>query len=194
VRHRSGFALFAGAVLALAASAAAGPAVSDTLVNGKFSSALTKGWQKEARDLVGYHNVALLKDGGVRVAKEMCGRVRLFQEVKLTDLNQEFKTRARFTARVTKPGYYAYSAVVLEFLDSAGVVLGETRFVQLAGSFPLKSSDRLHLVRLAKAGTWQDLSLNIGDELKTHLAAVSRSKVRRLRIALESFASGRDAC
>ncbi len=194
MRYRIGFALLAGAVPALAASAALGPAVSDTIVNGTFSSALTNGWQKEARDFVGHHNVAVLKDGGVRVAKEMCGRVRLFQEVKLADLNQEFKTRARFTARVTKPGYYAYSAVVLEFLDRTGAVLGETRFVHLAGSSPLKSSDRLHLVPVSKAGTWQDLSLHIGDELKTHLAAVSRSKVRRLRIALESFASGRDAC
>jgi hypothetical protein len=92
------------------------------------------------------------------------------------------------------PGYYAYSAIRLEFLDSAGVVLGETRLVRTAGAAPWKNSGRLHLLPVTRPDAWLNLSLDIADELKSHLPGVDRTRVRRMRLGFEAFGSGSDAC
>ncbi len=188
---QSVLALCALAVLCLPAFAGKTP---DSLLNGSFSSPLTNGWQQEARDFVGYHNIALLKDGGVRVVKEMCGRARLFQEVNLPDLNRTFSARVQFKAQSTTPGYFSYGALMLQFVDSTGNTLAETRFYSAAGMLPWKNTSRLRLVPVAKSGTWTDISLNLADELKTNLKDVHRTEVKGLRVVIEAFGSGRSGC
>jgi hypothetical protein len=83
---------------------------------------------------------------------------------------------------------------MLGFLDSDGKQLGETRIYYAAGTTPLKASNTLHLIAVADTGKWQDYSLNLGEELSTNLKGVDAAKVKRLRVSLESFCSGKDAC
>ena len=184
--------LAAGATPA-APSQAAIP-LNETLTNGDFSKPLAQGWATRADDLLGEHSVTATPENGAVVHKEMCGNATLVQDVKLTTTKLSFSTRARFSAQVTKPDYYATSSVMLGFLDSYGKQLGETRIYCAAATTPLIASSTLHLIAVADTGKWQDYSLNLGEELSTNLKGVDAAKVKRLRVSLESFCSGKDAC
>jgi len=186
--------LLFGICFAGPAAPAAKPAAHDTLVNGSFNQPVANGWRQEANDYVGIHAISLLKDGGVQVKKEMCGRAAIVQDVKLPRLDVNFSTRAQFSAQATTTGYYAYSALVLGFLDQDGKNLGETRVYASAGTLPWKGSGTLHLIPVKDAATWADTKLNLADELKTNLKGVGAARVKALRITFESFGSGTDAC
>lgn len=168
--------------------------LNETLVNGDFAKPLAQGWASQANDIIGEHSITATQGDGAVVVKEMCGNAALVQDVKLATTNLVFSTRARFTCQATNPTYYATASVLLGFLDSDGKLLGETRIYSAAGRPPWKASNTLHLVAVADTGKWQDYSLNLGEELGTNLKGVDAAKVKRLRISLESFCSGEDAC
>ncbi|MCX6844681.1 MAG: hypothetical protein NTX53_20655 [candidate division WOR-3 bacterium] len=184
--------LAAGATPA-APSQAAIP-LNETLTNGDFSKPLAQGWATRADDLLGEHSITVTPENGAVVRKEMCGNATLVQDIKLTTTNLVFSTRARFSSQATKPDYYATASVRLGFLDSEGKQLGETRIYNAAGTPPSKASNTLHLIAVADTGKWQDYSLNLGEELRANLKGVDAAKVKRLRVSLESFCSGKDAC
>lgn len=168
--------------------------LNETLANGDFSKPLSQGWAITANDLVGEHDITATPKSGAVIVKQMCGNATLVQDVKLTTTNVVFSTRARLSCQVTKPPYYATASVLLGFLDSDGKQLGETRIYSAAGTPPWKASNTLHLVTVADTGKWQDYSLNLGEELRANLKGVDAAKVKRLRVSLESFCSGTDAC
>ncbi|MFO7651077.1 MAG: hypothetical protein R6X13_07060 [bacterium] len=186
----------AGAVAVGAQPAAAptAPVVNETLVNGDFAQPLAVGWQKSARNLVGSNIVAIQKDGGVKVQKTMCGHARIEQDVKLAALNTVFSTRVKFASEATRDDYYAYSTVALGYFDKSGKKLGETRWFSTTGTRPWQASNTVRLVPIARRGEWQDVTLNIGDELRKNLAGIVPGKVASLRITLESYGSGTEAC
>jgi hypothetical protein len=174
--------------------AAAPPAPNPALVNGDFSQPLTTGWTKSAKDLVGTNTVAIQKDGGVKVQKSMCGHARIEQDVVLPSLATVFSTRAKFSSEATRADYYAYSTLVLGYYDKAGTRLGETRWYSATGSVPWKASSTVHPIPVAKAGAWEDYSINVGEELRTFLKGIVPGKVASVRVTLESFGSGTEAC
>ena len=168
--------------------------LNETLVNGDFSRPLSQGWTTQAEDIIGEHNITATPENGAVVRKEMCGRAALVQDVKLSTTNLKFSTRARFSSQATKPDYYATASVLLGFLDGNGRKLGETRIYNATGTPPWKASNTLHLIAVTDIGKWQDYSLNLGEELRANLKGVNAAKVKRLRVSLESFCSGKDAC
>ena len=168
--------------------------LNEALANGDFFKPLSQGWATQSNDIVGEHSITATQDSGAVVLKEMCGNATLVQDVKLTTTNLAFSTRARFSCQATKPDYYATASVLLGFLDSDGKQLGETRIYNAAGAPPWKSSNTLHLIAVADTGKWQDYSLNLGQELRSNLKGVVATRVKRLRVSLESFCSGKDAC
>jgi len=168
--------------------------LSESLANGDFSKPLSQGWATFAGDIVGDHSVTATKANGATVLKKMCGTAMLEQDVKLATTNMVFSTRARFRCQATREPYYATSSILLGFLDKDGETLGETRIYAAAGVLPWKASDRLNLIRASAAGKWQDYSLNLRDELQANLRGVDPAEVKRLRVSLESFCSGEDAC
>ena len=165
-----------------------------TLTNGDFSKPLSQGWTTQAKDLLGEHSITATQENGAVVRKEMCGNATLVQDVKLSTTNLNFSTRARFSSQATKPDYYATASVLLGFLDGNGRKLGETRIYNAAGTPPWKASNTLHLIPVADIGKWRDYNLDLGQELRSNLKGVDPTKVKRLRVSLESFCSGKDAC
>ncbi|UCG43455.1 MAG: hypothetical protein JSU73_02235 [candidate division WOR-3 bacterium] len=163
------------------------------LVNGDFSAPWSTGWTSESRDFAGYHRFDNLPDGGVRVRKTMCGFARLAQEIELGNIDNEFSGKARFRALANRPGYHAYSALALGFLDEDGRLLGETRFYTISGQKGRPSTDLSHFVPV-EPGNWVDLSLSIKEELRAHLTGVVPAKVKGLRVTLEAFGSGTATC
>lgn len=177
-----------------ARAAAAEIPLNDSLANGDFLRPLSQGWVTQTNDLLGEHSITATQENGATVLKEMCGNATLVQDVKLRTTNIVFSTRSRFSCQATKPDYYATASVLLGFLDSDGKQLGETRIYNAAGAPPWKASNTLHLISVADTGKWQDYSLNLGEELRANLKGVDAAKVKRLRVSLESFCSGKDAC
>jgi len=175
---------------------AAGTAIplNQTLADGDFAKPLSQGWATQAEDIVGQHSITATPEKGAVVRKEMCGRAALVQDIKLSTTNLSFSTRARFSAQATKPDYYSTASVLLGFLDADGKKLGETRIYSAKGTPPWKASNTLHLIAATGADRWQDYSLDLGQELRSNLKGVDASKVKRLRVSLESFCSGKDAC
>jgi len=166
----------------------------ETLTNGDFSKPLAQGWATQTDDIIGEHSVTATQEKGAVVLKEMCGNATLVQDIKLTTTNLVFSTRAWFSCQATNPTYYATTSVLLGFLDADGKQLGKTRIYSAAGTPSWKTSNTLHLIAVADTGKWQDYSLNLGEELSTNLKGVDAAKVKRLRVSLESFCSGKDAC
>ena len=164
------------------------------LTNGDFSKPLTQGWATQAKDLLGVHSVTATQENGAVVRKEMCGNAALVQDVMLKTTELILSTRVRFSCRVTNPDYYATASLRVGYLDSEGKQLGETRVYGAAGTPPWKPSNTLHLVAITDTGKWRDYKLNMGQELRTYLKGVDATKVKRLRLSLESFCSGKDAC
>jgi hypothetical protein len=164
------------------------------LTNGDFSNPLTQGWATQAKDIVGEHSITASPEDGAVVLKEMCGNATLVQDVMLKTTELGFSTRARFSCQATKPDYYSTASVRLGFLDSDGRQLGETRIYRAAGTPPWKASNTLHLIAVTDTGKWHDYNLNLGQELRSNLKGVDATKVKRLRVSLESFCSGKDAC
>lgn len=162
--------------------------------NSDFSRPLNEGWQTGSQDYAGYHVIDTLPDGGVMVSKSMCGFARLYQELALPSLDQVLTARVRFGATVNTPGYYSHGALVLQYLDAEGQVLGETRYSYTAGSSGIASTDNRHVVAVNKSGAWLDQSLTLRQELAKHLPGVVAGDVTALRVVLEAFASGTSAC
>ncbi len=174
---------------------AVGPArASETgFVNGDFSKPWSTGWTPESRDFVGNHRFDNLPDGGVRVRKTMCGFARLVQDIELDDTDIEFSSKVSFRATANRFGFHAYSAFALGFLDKDGKVMGETRFYTISGQRGKPSTGSRHFV-LVEPGKWIDLSLNLREELRTHLPDVILARVAGLRVILEAFGSDTAAC
>lgn len=168
--------------------------LNEALANGDFSKPLSRGWAIIANDLAGDHDITTTPESDAVIVKQMCGNAALVQDVMLKSVDMVFSTRVRLRADATKPTYYSAASVLLGFLDSDGKQLGETRVYSAAGTPPWKASNTLHLVVVADTGKWQDYSLNLGEELSTNLKGVDAAKVKRLRVNLESFCSGKDAC
>lgn len=179
----------------VAVLAAAGPAgASETgLVNGDFSQPWSTGWTEESRDFVGNHRFDNLPGRGARVRKTMCGFARLKQEIELDNTDIEFSSKLSFRATANRAGYHAYSALALGFLDKDGKVLGETRFYTISGRRGKPSTGSRHFVPV-EPGKWIDLSLNLRQELRTHLPDVVPAQVAGLRVMLEAFGSDTAAC
>jgi hypothetical protein len=166
----------------------------DTLVNGLFNQPLATGWQQQVKDYVGGHEIRLLKDGGVKVRKEMCGRAAISQDVKLTVPDVSVSARTYFAAEATNMDYYSFSLLSIGYLDKAGKDLGETRIYASAGAVPWKNSATLHLIPVKEKRKWLDTELDITEELKANLKGVDPAKVKALRITFEAFGSGTSAC
>ena len=164
------------------------------LTNGDFSKPLDQGWATQAKDLVGEHSITSTPENGVVVRKEMCGSATLVQDVALKTTELGLSTRARFSCQATKPDYYATASIRVGYLDNDGKELGETRIYTAAGTPPWKASNTLHLIAVADTGQWRDYNLNLGQELRSNLKGVDATKVKRLRVSLESFGSGKSAC
>jgi hypothetical protein len=193
---------YAVAVVLLGLTACTKPAVparsgiplNDSLVNGDFTLPIDKGWATIADDLAGSHRTGNVPDSGATVTKDMCGTCALIQDVKLRSTDLEFSTWARFHAETSKPDYYAAASIRLGFLDANGTSLGETRIHYVAGNAPLANSSTLHLIPVSRQDTWQQFSVDLGRELAENLKDVDPTRVKRLRVSLESFGSGDQAC
>jgi hypothetical protein len=187
-------AVMAGLVAAALAAPQSRIPVRDALANGEFRAPLDSGWTASNQNIVGSHSFRILKDGGARISKTMCGTASLSQVVRLPNPNFVFASRARFAAEVNKPDYGSHAAIVLGYQDKDGNPLGETRIVLAAGTGAPASTTTRHVIPVAKANAWADYSINLADELRANLKGIVPARVNRVLISYEAYGSGTSAC
>ena len=163
------------------------------LANGDFALPLDSGWTASNRDLVGYHALAPMEDGGVQVRKVQCGYARLSQEVAVEDVALALSARLKLRASAETPGYYAYGALALEYLGPDGAALADTRYLLLAGDAPVPDGGAHHVIPVP-GDTWVDIDTDLAAELRDNLPGVDAGRVSAIRVVLESFGSGTSAC
>ncbi len=109
------------------------------------------------------------------------GWARLSQTVWIPETQVEFSVRAKLYAYATSSAWGA-SAIAIEYLDEAEVVLGETRIASWTTYCTWTSGPALHIMAGA-SNLWYDYAFNIADELQ-NLPAVDPAEVRYLRVSL----------
>ena len=164
------------------------------LMNGAFAAPLTNGWTESNNDIVGTGSVTTLIDGGAAVKKEQCGYRALSQDVQLASTTMVFSTNAKFHAEASKPGYHAWSGVVLTYLNKEGKSLGTTTIGYATEEAGWHDTPTAHYIWAQKQDVFADYSVSIADELKTHLKSVSPTQVDRLRVEYKAFGSGTSSC
>jgi len=138
--------------------------------------------------------VTPLKTGGVDIKKEQCGDAALSQDVRLASTAMVFSTSAKFHAEASKPGYHAWSAVILTYLGKDGKPLGTTTIGTATEEAGWHDTPTAHYVWAKKQDVFADYSVNIADELKANLKGVSAKQVDRVRVEYKTFGSGTSAC
>ncbi len=160
---------------------------SNYVVNGDFEQALTVGWTPSssgsnvtiARDTT-YHSdpdyEAYVRKGSGS------GYAKLYQAIDIPILNLDISFSAKFYANDNHTNAWAAAAVVISYIDSSDIVLGETRIYRWSAGCPWSESPTLHLIRVYD-DNWNDYSFNIEDEL-VFLPGVDPGEIRKIGIAL----------
>jgi len=87
-------------------------------------------------------------------------------------------------------GYYAYSTITLEYLNSSDAVLGQTMFVQATEGCTLTNTATTHLITFDDT-LWHDHEMLVDDEISKNLPGVDRGNVAKVSIVLEANGNGR---
>ncbi|HIE05206.1 MAG TPA: hypothetical protein EYP58_00225 [bacterium (Candidatus Stahlbacteria)] len=159
----------------------------ELLTNGGFEEPITVGWSRLQYGAnvifdrsTGHHpdpdyEIYIYKgDGG--------GYAKLYQTVDIPSTNLNFRSQLRFITYATGGTAWAGGALILSYLNSSNVVLGETRICNKTTYCPWKNSSTIHLI-IAPTGTWNLYEFNINDELE-NLPGVNPSQVKKMRVAI----------
>lgn len=159
------------------------------IVNGDFEQPTTTGWTFEKLGINGGAYQGTLYDPAdpdyeVYVLKSGdSGSVKLYQTRDVPSTNLYFSVHAKLYARTSYASYWAGAAVILSYLNSSGVILGETRICQKTTSCPWSNSSTMHLIINSDTLYWYDYSFNVNDEL-TNLPGVNPAQINKIRVSL----------
>ncbi len=124
----------------------------------------------------------------VRKYDRYYARIRQTVDVPNTDL--QFSASAKLEAtHLSGTGYYAYSAVVLEYQNASGVALGKTVIINKTPNCNLQNTSTQHLI-VVTSSNWEDYGFLLVDEL-THLSGVNPADIAKVSGYLESYGTGR---
>ena len=115
---------------------------------------------------------------------------RIKQTVDIPNTNLQFSASSRLYARhISGTGYYAYAAIILEYVNSHGGLLGRTMIIQKTPNCNLGNTSVLHLI-VVSSTNWEDYDFIIADEL-ANLPGVNPAEVAKITVNLESYGTGR---
>ncbi len=163
----------------------------ELLENGDFEEDLSVGW---TQDLGGSNytidrdtSYCLDPDYEAYVEKFLQTYVELEQTVPVVGLNLLFSGEARFENKCESNtyGYFAASAVRLEYKNSSGTTLGETRIFNGTTDCDWTSGPDLHLIEVTD-DTWHEFRLLIQDEME-HLPSVDPAQVTQITVGLYCY-------
>jgi hypothetical protein len=170
----------------------------ELVTNGDFELDIANGWSIDSVEGMTPYYDTLDRDTAfnpdpdyeARVKKYDSAHAKLYQifDVATTDL--AFGINAKLYAVEYNPAgtYFAAAAVVLSYMNSSGVVLGETRICDTTGHCIWASGPTLHLI-VAPDSNWNAYSFNVNDEL-ANLPGVNPLDIAKVRVALFDTTNG----
>ncbi len=115
---------------------------------------------------------------------------RIHQTVDVPNHNLRFSASAKLNAaHLSGTGYYAYSAVMLEYQNSGGTALGKTMIINKTANCNLQSTPTRHLI-VVTSSDWEDYGFLLVDEL-ANLSGVNPADIAKVSVHLESYGTGR---
>jgi hypothetical protein len=162
--------------------------------NGAFEDSLRE-WSVEYDTTAGFWSIDCTSeydqdpDLEAGVFKGLMWHARLFQSVPVAGLDLRFAVRSAFyTATGGTDGYYAYAAVVLQYEDTQGGLLGRSMIIRKTRFCSLANTPTQHLIEIPDSD-WHDHEFIVSRELAS-LPGVDPDRVSRLTVALESYGNG----
>lgn len=162
--------------------------------NGDFEDGL-EAWLEQFDNPQGTYEIAVDTiyhpdpDNEVRIYKYMRYFARLSQAVDIPGTDLLFSGSAQLRAsKGSTSGYYAYAALILEYLDSDEQPLGRTMILNKVGTYDPQNTPT-QSVHLVTSSDWEQYELALSDEL-ARLTGISPADVTGINVILESYGTG----
>jgi hypothetical protein len=167
------------------------------LVNGDLEQAIDVGWDTLAANLAGGDTFTWSDTLGqpspgraVAIRKYLASYASMNQTVDIPDVNLTLTFDGRLEIGGGSSTCWPVAAVVVRYLDSSGVSMGNTMLYLHDQYCTWVSSDTQSLIDITTPGVWTPFSLDIADELSTHLPGIAAANVKKLTVDLYSYDNG----
>jgi hypothetical protein len=183
--------LTALALLALAAGARA----TELIVNGGFEQPLEVGWSDTVYQQAGAwlfeRSDTCGQPGNVaRVRKDLAAYAALVQTVDVPDVDLVFSYSGRFRIGGGSSTCWPAAALILRYLGSGGIELGNTKYVLHNEFCTWGNSDTAHIIEVENPEVWVAYNLEIAREIADNLPGVNAAQVAQIKVEIYSFDSG----
>ncbi len=180
-----------------ALAAFAGLASANLLVNGDFEQPPSVGWDTFALNLAGGDTFTWSDTLGqptpghaVAVHKYLANNASMHQTVDIPNVNLALTFDARFRTGGGSSTCWPVASFVVRYLDAAGTSLGNTKIYLHDQYCSWAGSDTQSLIDITTPGVWTPFTLNIANELSTHLPGINPASVSKLMIDIFSYDNG----
>jgi hypothetical protein len=164
------------------------------ILNGDFEDSLNY-WQ--LLHGTGYYDTVKVApfyhpdpDNEVYLYKYDADYIKLFQTVNIPHIYLRFSFSGKLLAKELNPSapYWAFSSVILEYLDEEANYLGRTMFIYKTPHCSVANNERQHLIEITDT-LWNDYQINLFEEL-ANLPGINPFDVKKIRVALFDSTNG----
>jgi hypothetical protein len=165
----------------------------ELLENGDFEQPLSDGWTQETQGV----NYTFQRsttfdpdpDYEVYVRKYLMGHALLKQTVPVSSVNILFKADAQFVnyCESNPYGYFAASAVRIQYENSAGNVLGESRIYRGTALCNWVNTSTLHLIQALNT-SWNSYEILLEDEM-AYLPGVDSKEISQITVSIYAYST-----
>ena len=178
-------------------AALVGLASANLLVNGDFEQTFDVGWDTLAVNLAGGDTFTWSDTLGqpssghaVAVRKYLAKSASMSQTVDIPDVNLTLTFDGCLEIGGGSSTCWPVASCVVRYLDAAGVSLGNTKMYIHDQYCDWAASDTQSLIDVTTPGMWTPFSIDIADELATHLPGIAGATVKKLTIDLYAYDNG----
>jgi hypothetical protein len=175
------------------------PAVAgELLVNRDFEQPLDVGWTDTVQNEAGSFFFERADTFGqptpgfaAKVHKELARYASLRQTVDVADANLTLNFDARLKIGGGSSTCWPVASVWVRYVDASGLELGNTRICLSSVYSTWTKSDTVSIVEITDTtGAWHNYSLDLMQELTTHLTGISPADVKKITIDLFAYDNG----
>jgi hypothetical protein len=177
----------------------AGPAAaSEYLVNGDFEQPLDVGWVDSAQVEVGTYSFERSDTFGqpspgfaAKAYKMLARYASIYQTLDVPDVNLTLSLDARLKIGGGSSTCWPVASVWVRYANASGLELGNTRICRSSVYSTWTKSDTVSIIEITDTtGAWNHYSLDLAQELTTHLPGINPADVKKLTIDLFAYDNG----
>jgi hypothetical protein len=172
-------------------------AATELIVNGDFEQPLDVGWIDTVVGTSGSFLIERTDTLGqpspgysARTYKYLWCYTSLSQTVDVPNVNLNFSLYGRLRIGGGSSTCWPVAAIILRYLNSAGVELGNSKMYIHTEYSTWANSDTAHLIEINTPETWETYGLDVAQEIASNLPGVNPSEVGKVTIELYSYDNG----